>query len=80
MAPLPKTTLLSQMHDINANRTFLANVIGFFCVSCVIGLANMFTSTLLKVDMNWLVRPLIALVAVYFFVPFLFLKLTPKRK
>ncbi|EHH69502.1 hypothetical protein [Gluconobacter morbifer] len=67
-------TILEQVRQINDGRGFWGNMGGFFCVICILGLANMLNRSVFHVDVGWLLDELLVLVALYFFVPYLILR------
>lgn len=72
--------LLTQLRQINGERGFFANVFGLFCVTCLLGLANMFSRSVLHADMGWLLKPLMVVMILYFFLPYLLLLFLDRRR
>ena len=71
--------LLAQLRLINGERGFFANFFGLFCVACLLGLANMFSRSVLHADMGWLLKPLMVVMILYFFLPYLLLLIIDRR-
>ncbi|GFE92898.1 hypothetical protein KBX73_08350 [Acetobacter persici] len=65
----PGGVVFRTLVQINAGRSFLANLGGFVCVAFMLGLANIFCRGVLHTDLMFELRLLIVAVALYFFVP-----------
>ncbi|GBQ08075.1 MULTISPECIES: hypothetical protein [Acetobacter] len=65
----PGGVVFRTLVQINAGRSFLANLGGFACVVLMLGLANIFCRSILHTDLLFELRLLIVAVALYFFVP-----------
>ncbi|GAN68211.1 hypothetical protein [Acetobacter orleanensis] len=65
----PNGVVFRTLAQINAGRSFLANLGGFVCVALMLGLANIFCRSVLHTDLMFELRLLIVAVALYFFVP-----------
>ncbi len=44
----------------------------------MMGLSNLLSQSLLHQNMNWLLKPLMVVIALYFFVPYFLLRLTKR--
>ncbi|MCX2561017.1 hypothetical protein OQ252_06345 [Acetobacter farinalis] len=64
-----ESAIFRKLVQINAGRSFLANLGGFVCVVIMLGLANVFCHNVLHTDLLFALRLLIVAVALYFFVP-----------
>lgn len=65
----PDGVVFRTLVQINAGRSFLANLGGFVCVTLMLGLANIFCHSILHTDLLFELRLLIVAVTLYFFVP-----------
>lgn len=79
MKILHATSLLQQLRLINGERGLVANILGLFCVACMLGLANMVSQSVLHTNMAWLLIPLLVVMGLYFFVPYLILLVADRR-
>ncbi|MBS1103608.1 hypothetical protein JK202_11360 [Gluconobacter sp. Dm-62] len=77
--PQQSNAFFNQLRQINGERGFLANLGGFFCVSCMMGLGNLFSQSLFHENMAWILGPLMVMIALYFFVPYVILLVTNQR-
>lgn len=60
---------LEKVEQINAGRTIYASAGAFLCVCFMLGLANLICHFGLHIDLAYLVRDLIFIMAFYFFLP-----------
>mgnify|MGYP004703588801 FL=1 len=77
--PQQSSSIFNQLRQINGDRGFFANLGGFFCVSCMMGLGNLFSQSLFHENMAWLLGPLMVMIGLYFFVPYFILLLMKRR-
>ncbi|MCX2564506.1 MULTISPECIES: hypothetical protein [Acetobacter] len=61
------------LDDMNGGRSFLANIIGFFCVAAMLGLVEMACRFMLNTQLDLILRILLVVLAGYYFLPFLIL-------
>ncbi|AQS90355.1 hypothetical protein HKD28_00060 [Gluconobacter sp. LMG 1744] len=71
-------SFFQQLREINGDRGFFANLACLFSVICMMGLSNLLSQSLLHQNMNWLLKPLMVVIALYFFVPYFLLRLTKR--
>ncbi|MCG4256468.1 hypothetical protein [Acetobacter senegalensis] len=73
------SAFLEKLEQVNDGRSFLANLFGFVCVGCTLGLANLICRFGLHIELTYILRILIVAVAAYFFLPLFILWLWKGR-